>query len=304
MELSRRRPLIAPSAVETKRRRWSHLLLAAVLLAPSVVLVFGLIAYPLGYEAVLSLTDQRVDAPGSFVGLANYLDLLTDRGFWGAAATTIVYVVVATALKVLLGLAMALALARSFPGRSAIFLLLLVPWLYPAVLSATALQWMLNPVLYSDVILRLDRIDHALSIWVEEAWPLARVILIDVWRGTAFFGVFLLVGRNAIPADLLDVAALEGADPWTVFRRVTLPLLRPALVLAIILSFGATLADFTNLYLLTGGREVTHVVGTLAYEIALTRGDLGLGAATSLALVPPVGLLMLALVRFLDRDEA
>jgi ABC-type sugar transport system permease subunit len=303
MELSRRRPLVAPRAAEEERSRRSHWLLAGILLAPSLVLVFGLIAYPLGYEAALSLTDERVDAPGTFVGLANYVDLLADGRFWGAVATTAVYVVVATALKVLLGLAMALALARSFPGRPAIFVLLLVPWLYPAVLSATALQWMFNPVLYSDVILRLDRIDHALSIWVEEVWPLARVILIDVWRGTAFYGVFLLVGRNAIPADLLDVAALEGAGPWAVFRRVTLPLLRPALLLAVILSFGATLADFTNLYLLTGGREVIHVVGTLAYEIALTRGNLGLGAATSLAIVPPVGLLMLALVRFLERDE-
>jgi multiple sugar transport system permease protein len=302
VQLARPGPSIVANAGEQSRPRRFQLLLAGGLLLPAIVLVFGLIVYPLGYEAVLSLTDQRVDAPGSFVGLANYLDLLADRRFWGAVATTGVYVVVATALKVLLGLAMALALARPFPGRPLIFLLLLVPWFYPAVLSATALQWMLNPVLYSDVILRLDRINHVMSIGVEEAWPLARIILIDVWRGTAFFGVFLLVGRNAIPAALLEVAALEGAGPWSVFRQVTLPLLRPALLLAVMLSFGATLADFTNLYLLTGGRESVHVVGTLAYEIALTRGDLGLGAATSLALVPLVGLIMLATVRLLDRE--
>jgi ABC-type sugar transport system permease subunit len=304
MELSRPGRSIAASVVARDHRGWLRLLLAGVLLLPAVALVFGLIAYPLGYEAGLSLTNQRVDAPGSFVGLANYVDLLTDRRFWGAVATTGVYVVVATTLKVLLGLAMALALARPFPGRPLVLVLLLVPWLYPAVLSATALQWMLNPVLYSDVILRLDQINHILSIGVEEGWPLARVILIDVWRGTAFFGVFLLVGRNAIPSALLEVAALEGAGPGTAFRRVTLPLLRPALLLAVMLSFGATLADFTNLYLLTGGRESTHIVGTLAYELALTRGDLGLGAATSLALVPAVGVLVLALARLLDREEA
>jgi ABC-type sugar transport system permease subunit len=163
---------------------------------------------------------------------------------------------------------------------------------------------MLNPLLYSGVILQLDRVNHAASVAVETWWPIARVILIDVWRGTSFFGVFLLVGRNAIPSELFEVAALEGGGPVATFQEVTLPLIRPAALLAVILSVGATFADFSNLYLLTGGREVSHVVGTLAYEVALTRGDLGLGAATSLAIVPLIALLMVGLVRLLDREEA
>jgi len=280
------------------------LLLAAILLLPALVLVLGMVGYPLAYEAALSLTDRRVDDPGRVVWLANYWDLLVDGRFWEAVGTTALYGVVATVLKLLLGLAMALALAKPFPGRPVVFVLLLLPWLYPAVLSATALHWMLNPLMYSSVILQLDRVSHAASVAVETWWPIARVILIDVWRGTSFFGVFLLVGRNAIPAELFEVAALEGGGPVAIFRRVTLPLLRLAALLAVVLSVGATFGDFTNLYLLTGGREVSHVVGTLAYDAALTRGELGYGAAISLSLVPLIAILMLGLIRFLEREGA
>jgi multiple sugar transport system permease protein len=280
----------------------SELALGIILLLPAFTLVFVLIAYPVGYELALSLTNRRVEGAGDFVGLANYVDLLADGPYWEAVATTLLYVVVASGAKLALGLAMALSLARPFFGRPIVFILLLLPWLYPAALSATALHWMLNPLLYTGLILRLDQIDHTASIWVETAWPLTRIILIDVWRGTSFVGVFLLVGLNAIPSDLFDFAALEGGSSWLVFRLVTLPLLKSSALLALTLSVGATLADFTNLYLLTGGRETTHVIGTLAYETALTLGDVGRGAAISLSIVPLVAVLVLGMVRLIERE--
>jgi multiple sugar transport system permease protein len=296
-------PGLSDSAVGPRPSCASDALLGWLLLLPAFVLVFVLIAYPLAYEAFLSLTDARVEQPGRLIWLQNYLDLIADRRFWGAAATTLVYAAVATAGKLLLGTAMALSLARPFPGRPIVFVVLLLPWLYPAVLSATALHLILNPIVYNRVILPLELVSHGLSISTESLWPLARIIFIDVWRGTSFVGVFLLVGLNAIPSELFDVAALEGRNSWLVFRLVTLPLLGRALLLAVLLSVGATLSNFSNLYLSTGGREVTETLGSLAYQAAITRGDLGRAAATALSVLPLVVALMLALARLLDREE-
>ena len=132
---------------------------------------------------------------------------------------------------------------------------------------------------------------------------MARVILVDTWRGTPFIGIFLLVGINAVPSELFEWARLEGTSAVRYFLLVTLPLLRSTILLACILSVSFTLGDFTNLYLVSGGREVLHIVGTLAYDTALTMGDTGYGAAMALSLMPAIVGLTLLLLHLLDQER-
>ena len=293
------------SVLTQVRRRRREAMIGLLLILPAVLLVFGMILYPFGYELSLSLSTAHATDDGSFVGLANYVQLAQTPLFWQAAGNTLIYVAVATALKLGFGLTMALALAPSFRGRSILLVLLLLPWLFPAALSTTALYWLMNPLVEggNGLVSWLSLTNPGLAMSVEAIWPMARVIAVDTWRGTAFFGIYLLVGINAVPAELFEWARLEGTCAARTFVLVTLPLLRPTILLVTILSISFTLSDFTNLYLVSGGREVLHVIGTLAYDTSLNLGETGYGAAITLSLMPLVVGLALYLLHLLDQER-
>jgi multiple sugar transport system permease protein len=285
-----------------RRSSWRRHLIAYVLIAPAVLLVPGMIAFPLVVELGQSLTDVTVSSPGHFVGLGEYALVLHSPVFWNAVWNTFWLAAVSTFLQLILGFLMACLLFGQLPGRSVALILFLLPWLLPAVLSAIALHLMLNPEVYVTDWLWLNRLSSGLANTLLAVWPMLRMILISVWRGTSFFGIFLLAGLNRIPSALLDFADLEGVDGWNRFRLVYLPLLRPTIVLALVLSLTSTLSDFTNQWLLSGGREVTNIVGTLAFEVGLTLGQYGQAAATSLTMLPVTVVLVLILLRHLEGE--
>lgn len=305
LRLSSAQRLGPASSHATAPRPVKDVVAGVLLLLPAMILVLGMTLYPLAYEFWLSLTNARAAESGVFVGLANYAALAQRFLFWQSVGNTLIYVGATTALKLSLGMAMALALARPFKGRSFIFVMLLLPWLFPAALSTTALYWLLNPLVESGsgVIARVSLVDPSLGMAVQGIWPMVRIVAVDTWRGTSFFGIFFLVGLNAVPSELFEWGRLEGTSAFRYFRLVTLPLLQPTIVLATILSISFTLGDFTNLYLVSGGRETMHVVGTLAYDTALTLGNTGLGAAMALSLMPVIVGSVLWLLHRLDQER-
>ena len=283
------------------RRR--DLRLAYLFLAPTVLLMLLVLGYPIGWELWTSFTDLSPlnDTGTAFVGLRNYRDLLADPLFWRAALITVVFALGTSVVKLVLGVAFALLLARPFRGRTLVFLAIFLPWAYPASVSVIGWYWTLSPPVttaYSELMGRGKQIvDHALG---GGAWAFLSVTLFNVWRGSSFIGVFLLAGLNAIPPELFDYALLESKSAWQRFWHVTVPLLRPFLALGLFLSLTTAFADLANVWMLTAGRIVFPVIGTHAYWLAIRGGQFGPASALSLMLVPFLLIVLFLLFRLFE----
>jgi multiple sugar transport system permease protein len=272
------------------------------LLAPAVLLVLVVLAYPIAWEIWTSLTSlaSRADAP-TFVGLANYRAMLVEPFYWRAVATTVVYLAVTTAAKLVLGVAMAVALARPSRLRPVVFLAVFLPWAYPGGVSVVAWYWMLNPPLITSYSVSAGAAKYAVdSALGGGAYAFMSVMLFNVWRGGSFTAVFLLAALNAIPTELFEYAHLETRSAWQRLRHVTLPLLKPFVALATFLSLTTAMADLANVWMLTGGRIIFPVVGTYAYWLAVRGGQFAEAAAWSLSLVPLFVLTLAVLFRWFD----
>jgi multiple sugar transport system permease protein len=280
---------------------------AYLLLAPTALLLLTVLAYPVGWEAWVSLTDlSPLNDRAVFVGLRNYVHLLTDTEFWRAALVTVGFATVTTVAKLVIGVAFALLLARPFRGRALVFLAVFLPWAYPASVSVMGWYWTLTPPIptaYSALMGSLKvSVDHAIGLG---AWSFLAVTLFNVWRGSSFIAVFLLAGINAVPPELFECALLDCRSAWRRFWLVTVPLLRPFLALAVFLSLTTAFADLANVWLLTAGRVVFPVIGTQALWMAIKGGQFGPASALSLMLVPfLLGVLLLLFKAFDPPDEA
>ncbi len=276
-----------------------------LLIAPAVLLVFGVLAYPLAWTVWLSLTDASVlRGPAHFAGLSNYAGFLRDPEFWPAAAGTLGYLAVTAVLKMALGVGIALLLARPYPGRPIVFIAAFLPWAYPGGLGAVGWWWLFTPPLHSAYSGTMG----TLRYFVEGplgvgAWGFLSLVAFNVWRGGSFVGIFLLAALNGIPQDLFDYAALEVKRGWRKFWLVTVPLLRPFLALATFLSLTAAVVDLGNVWEISGFRDVYPIVWTQAFHLAIIGGQWGKAAALSLILMPALLLILFLCYHFFDPLE-
>jgi ABC-type sugar transport system permease subunit len=295
---------VIPRSGVTRRRR--EIAWAYILMAPALLMVLTVLAYPVAWEVWIGLTSFSSHTEGApeFVGLRNYRTMLADTFFWQALLTTVVYFVVTTAAKLALGLAMALLLARPSRGRTLVFLAVFLPWAYPGGVTVVAWYWMLNPPLITAYSVLAGNLKHTVDTTLGNgAYAFLSVMLFNVWRGGSFTAVFLLAGLNAIPTELFEYARLETVNAWQRFREVTVPLLRPYLALAAFLSFTTAFADLANVWMLTGGRVVFPVIGTYAYWLGIRNGQFAEAAAWSLSLVPLLAIGLFFLFRWFDPPQ-
>ena len=270
--------------------------LGYVLIAPAAVILLGLLAYPLLLGGWLSMTSATLGNPGEFVGLQNYATILADPTFRGAAFFSVFYTVFAEAGKLTLGLALALLVNQRFRGYRAARSLMLLPWVAPTVLSALAWLWLLDPQFsaLSWLLIKLHLI-HDNVDFLGHPWP-ARfsLIAVNIWRGLPYFAIGYLAGLQGISKDLYEAAAIDGATGWQAFRRITWPLLAPITTILVAFSSIFTLTDFQLIWTMTRGgpTDSTQVFTTLAYQRAITGGQLGEGAA--IAISPIVFMVVLA----------
>ncbi|MFQ5828142.1 MAG: carbohydrate ABC transporter permease [Candidatus Methylomirabilia bacterium] len=299
-----------PAAFPRQGRLWTarrrDIWLAYLFLSPTLLLLLGALAYPVAWEVGISLTDfsPLKDSPTAFIGLENYRRLLATTEFWHAATATVVYIVVTTVAKLILGVGFALLLARPFFGRPLVFLAIFLPWAYPASVSVIGWYWTLSPPITTSYSIFMSNLKFAVdSALGNGAWGLLSVLLFNIWRGSSFIGVFLLAGINAIPPELFECALLESKSAWRRFRLVTVPLLKPFLALAVFLSLTTAFADLANVWMLTAGRIVYPILGTRSYWLAIHGGQFGPAAALSLTVVPLLIAALFVLFRMFDPPE-
>lgn len=274
---------------------------------PLVVLVLCLVAYPLGNAVYISLTTKYVGYPPRFVGLKNYIDLSSDPIFHKVVWNSAVFTVASVAVKLVLGMLMALALNRALVARGFLRGVLLLPWVIPTVISALTWHWMFDAVRgVINVSLLSAGLLRAPIPWLgEPATAMLAVIVANVWRGFPFFGISLLAGMQAIPRDLYEAAAVDGASPAQRFWRITLPGLRLVAMVTTLISTIFTLNDFNIVYVMTRGGPgtATHVLATYTYEVGFQALRWGKAVAVSMYLMPLIAVMIVLVTRSLTREE-
>jgi multiple sugar transport system permease protein len=264
--------------------------LGLAMMVPAAAFLLIFLAYPLGLGFWLGMTNASIEQPGRFVGFGNLVSLAHDPIFWLSVFNTLLYTVVASALKFALGLYLALLLNRRLPLKALVRAIVLLPFVTPTVLSAIAFWWIYDPQ-FSIISWSLTKlglinqyIDFLGSPW-NARWS---VIAANVWRGIPFVAITLLAGLQTISPSLYEAATLDGAGPWQRFRFVTLPMLSPIIAVVMTFSVLLTFTDFQLIYAITRGGPInaTQLMATLSYQRAITEGRLGEGAAIADAMVP------------------
>lgn len=274
---------------------------------PIVVMVVGLIAYPVGRAFTLSLQNKVIGSPAQYVGLRNFRDMILDPLFRTAAWHTLVYTLCSISGKLLFGMVLALLLNNSFRARTAIRAIVLLPWIVPTFISALTWRWIYDGTagVLNFVLLGIGVI-HENVAWLSRTdLALPAVIGINIWRGTAFFGVTLLAGMQSVPSERYDACKVEGGGALQGFFRVTLPGVVPVLSVATILSTIWTFNDFQIIWITThaGPVNATQVLATLAYQYAFVILQLSRGVAVSMIMFPVLFALIVVLLAVLRRRE-
>jgi multiple sugar transport system permease protein len=293
-------------AVDVPRRRASRVLrregrLAYALLTPTLLVILFLVAYPFCTAIYLSLQDKMVGAPGRWVGLANYLELFRDEVFLRTAWNSVVYTVVAVALKFVLGLTMALILDQERRFNHLFRTLLFVPWAVPVVIVALNWRWIFDDLsgFLNNFLITFHLSSNIISWLSDPALAMGCVIAVVVWAGTPFYSMTFLAGLQAIPKELYEAAEIDGASMVQQFFHVTVPRLRTVFLTTVMLSTIWTATNLQFVLILTRGGPAsrTEIFPHLAYMTALGARRLGMGAAVSLVFFPILALLIVFLTR-------
>jgi trehalose/maltose transport system permease protein len=283
-----------PAAPPRSRRRRSKLQrrqtrIGWVLLIPALLVVALVAIYPLGKTIYYSFTNQEFlqgIEPTKWVGLENYRTLWHDTIFRNAVWETIKFTLITVGFEFVLGMIIALVVNSSFKGRGAMRAVMLVPWAIPTVVAAQMWKWMFDDVygVINDAGVRLHIISHS-HAWISEpSTALASVCAVDIWKTTPFVALLLLAGLQVIPGDLYEAASVDGASKLQQFWRITLPLLRPAILVALIFRTLDALRVFDVFYVFFGNRPDTQTMAIYAQSTIVGDGHVGYGSAISVAI--------------------
>src|SRR3954454_21310980 len=289
--------------VQTGRRSKgiSERRLAWYMLAPSLLLILLVAAYPILYAFWLSLHDYSIINPGQsrWDGLGNYTEALKSSEFWAAFRTTFIFSIFSVTLETLIGLGMALAMHAAFRGQGILRTVILVPW---AVLTVvTAIMWR---TIFEAPLGLVPSVLEKLGIGEDIVWlgqkPYALIVMIiaDVWKTAPFMALLILAGLQVIPGELYEAARVDGAKMWQRFTKITLPLLMPAILVALIFRTLDALRIFDLPFVLTKGAQGTTTLSLLAYQELQQNQIIGLGSALSVLTFLIVMAVSLLYIRF------
>ena len=256
---------------------------ALIFLAPMLIVLALVAGYPLARSIYFSFTDATLTSlyNHKWVGFANYfswvtlgsgktiyMGVLSDPVWWNAVWNTVRFAVVSVALETLIGLGVALILNADFPGRGIARAAILIPWAIPTIVSAKIWSWMLNDQfgMINDIGLRLGLMSEKIAWTANDATSMIAVLVVDIWKTTPFMALLILAGLQMVPKDIYEAAHVDGVHPVRQFFKLTLPLIRPALMVAVIFRMLDALRIFDLVYVLTPNSSSTKTMSVLARE--------------------------------------
>ena len=290
---TRRRRSAKGSADRAERR------LALYMVSPSMLLIAAVAVYPIGYAIWLSLHEYSVRVPGlqrwaGPIGLRNYSNALQSSEFWDAFKTTFIFTGASVFLELVLGLAMAIAMHSAFKGRGLLRTVVLVPWAVLTVVTAIMWKTIFDPNLgFVNTLLASD------TVWLgEEPQALMVMIFADVWKTAPFMALLILAGLQVIPDDIYEAAKVDGSTAWQRFTKITLPLLRPAILVALIFRTLDALRIFDLPFVLTKGAFGTNTLSLESYQTFQENRIIGLGSAIAILTFITVMIVSFMYIRF------
>ncbi len=276
--------------------------LAARMVSPSLILIAVVAAYPIGYAIWLSLNEYSVRTPGlsRWAGLRNYETALSAESFQSAIVNTLIFTVGSVSLELILGLAMAMAMHNAVKGKGLIRTVVLVPWAILTVVTAITWQTIFEPQLgFVNTMLRGIGLPGGDIVWLgEQGYAMAVLIFADVWKTAPFMALLILAGLQVIPDDVYEAAKVDGASAWQRFTKITLPLLQPAILVALIFRTLDALRIFDLPFVLTKGSNGTNTVSLEAYEELRENRLIGLGSAMAVITFIIVMIVAFLYIRF------
>jgi trehalose/maltose transport system permease protein len=297
-----------PTTRRRRRRRGAlqrrQTRLAWLMLLPALAAVSFVALFPLGRTIYESFTNQEFLAgiePTKWVGLQNYRDVWHDSFFRDSVWTTVKFTLITVSIEFVLGLVIALVVNSSFKGRGVMRAIMLVPWAIPTVVAAQMWKWMLDDVfgVVNDAGVRLGILSHSRAWISDPSTALASVCAVDIWKTTPFVALLLLAGLQVIPKDLYEAADVDGAGWFVQFRRITLPLLAPAILVTLIFRTLDALRVFDVFYVFFGSRPDTQTMAIYAQSTIVGDGYVGYGAAISVAIFLIIAFFVVIYVTFM-----
>lgn len=268
---------------------------------PALSVITLVAVFPVFYVFYLSLHKRVLTFNiSNFIGFDNYIALFADSRFWNALKNTIYFTGVSVAFELLLGLSIAVLLNRAFKGKGFMRAVVLIPWAIPTVVSAKMWEWIYN----TDFGI-LNYIIGTKVNWLGSPfWAINAAIFMDVWKTTPFVALLLIAGLQVIPKDLYHAAKVDGAGNWYIFRKITLPLLMPVILVVLIFRTLDAFRVFDAIYVLTGGgpANTTETLSIYAYKVLFQLLQFGYGSTLSVIVFVCVGLISIFYVRLLSRS--
>ncbi|WP_230531107.1 carbohydrate ABC transporter permease [Microvirga roseola] len=299
---------IAPVQSVARGRRSSltrsRIRAAWTFIAPTVIVLALIAGWPLARTIWFSFTDASLNNLNDyeFIGFENYLasyggewfGLLTDPDWWHAVWNTVWFALVSVSIETVLGTVVALILNAAFPGRGIMRAVILIPWAIPTVVSAKMWNWMLHDQfgVINDMLLNLGLIAAPITWTANPDTALWTVVMVDVWKTTPFMALLILAALQMLPGDIYEAARVDGVHPVKVFFRVTLPLIRPALLVAVIFRALDALRVFDLIYVLTANSRDTMSMSVYARQQLVDFQEVGVGSAASTLIFLIIALLV------------
>jgi len=267
---------------------------AWLFILPTLLVLCVVAGWPLLRTIWFSFTDASLSSLGEreFIGFDNFLFLLQDEDWWQSVSNTVVFAIASVTLETIFGLGIALLLHANFKGRSWVRTAVLIPWAIPTIVSAQMWRWMFNDIygVINTILMKVGIISNPLAWTADPSLSMAAVIIVDVWKTTPFMALLILAGLQMLPQECFEAAKVDAIHPLRVFWRVTLPLLKPTIVVAVIFRTLDALRVFDLFYILTSGSTDTMSMSVFARQQLFDFQSVGLGSAASTLLFLMIGL--------------